>query len=121
MVANFVVLTKLFVVQCRASVYLASKVQILAPKFKVFKCVMSMTVFVFPFFPNVFPDLLISLCFSASCAEFSNCIAVNHACKSNQDLAKSVLMPNFLICVSVIPSSFPDNLVYLVLLFAEAS
>jgi len=120
-VANFIVLTKLFVVQHRASVYLALKVRIMTPRFKVLKCVMLMTVFVFPFFPSVFPDLLISLCFSVTCTEFSNCIAVNHACKSNQDLANSLLMPYVLILVSVIPSSFPDNLVYLVLLSTEAS
>jgi len=41
----------------------------------------------FHFFQMFFPDLLISLCFSVSCTAFSNCIAVNHVCKRNQDLA----------------------------------
>ena len=131
MVADFVVLTKLLVVQHRASVHLALKVQILAPRFKFCKRVISMTMFGFPFFPNVFPVLLISLCFSVSCTGFSNCNAVNYACQSHQDLANSVLMPYFLSiiifsasydgnCASVIPSSCPDIRVYLVLLSTYA-
>jgi hypothetical protein len=38
--ANFVVLTKMFVVQRRASVYSVLKVWILASAYKLFKCVM---------------------------------------------------------------------------------
>lgn len=94
-------MTKLFVVQHRALVYSALKVQILAPRFKFYKCVMLMTMFVFPFFPNVFPFLLISLCFPVSCTGFSHCNAVNHACQSHQDLANSALMPNFLSIIYV--------------------
>jgi hypothetical protein len=51
------------VVRLQTLVYSVLKVRILAPGFKVFKCIMSVTMCDFPFFPNVFPVLLIFLCF----------------------------------------------------------
>jgi hypothetical protein len=120
-VADYVVLTKLFVVQHRASVYWALKVRILTPGFEVFKCVMSMTMFVFPFF-QMFSQFCWYPCVFLSVVQgFKIVLLWTVRVEGIKTWLIHCLCHIFSLSyngnrMSVIPTSCPDIRVYLVLL-----